>query len=142
MKTVEEIRRMRLAQLRERYGTLTELNEKLGLLRRDSTLSQVLNSSRSSTGKSKEMGSALARRLELALGLEVGWMDNDPAYDSPQQRLSQEAIDLAREFDRAEAHEREAMLTLWHQLMEISHHGQGARPAAASQQRPPSGGRT
>lgn len=131
MRTVEEVRRLRLAALRERYGTLSDLNEKLGLLRRDSTLSQILNSSKStSSGKPKDMGSVMARRIELALGLELGWMDTDPAYDTLQQRLSQEAMTLAREFDNAQEHERQAMLTLWRTVTEIATQGAN-KPAPA-----------
>jgi hypothetical protein len=128
MRTVEEVRRIRLAMLRERYGTLSELNARLGLLRRDSTLSQILNSSRSSAGKTKIMGSDLARRIEETLELEVGWMDTDPAYDNAAQRLSQEAMQLAREFDRRSEPERQAMLTLWRTLTEVAR--QGAAPPA------------
>lgn len=127
--------------LRERFGTLAEINERLGLLRRDSTLSQILNSARStSSGKPKDMGSVLARRIELSLQLETGWMDTDPAFDSAQQRLSPEAIQLAREFDLAEAHERQAMLTVWRTLTEVAHYGTAPAtpsPTAAPEQHPP-----
>lgn len=79
MKTVEEVRRERLALLRKELGTLVALNEKLGLNARDATLSQILNSAKNSrTGTAKQMGSKLARDLESACGKEVGWMDTDP----------------------------------------------------------------
>lgn len=119
--------------LRERYGTLSELNDRLGMLRRDSTLSQILNSSRSSTGKTKIMGSDLARRIEETFELEVGWMDTDPAYDNAAQRLSQEAMQLAREFDRRSEPERQAMITLWRTLTEVAGHGAAPPPPIASE---------
>jgi hypothetical protein len=132
MRTVEEVRRIRLGMLRERLGTLAELNERLGLLRRDSTLSQILNSSRSSSGSTKIMGSELARRIETTFDLEVGWMDTDPAYDNAAQRLSQEAMQLAREFDRRSEPERQAMITLWRTLTEVAGHAAGTPPPAAA----------
>lgn len=79
MKTVEEVRRQRLQMLRDEYGTLAALNEKLELGKRDSTLSQYLNQSTGTkTSKPKVMGSPMARRLEQVCGKEVGWMDTDP----------------------------------------------------------------
>lgn len=38
-------------------------------------LSQILNGAKSSTGKARGVGDALARRLEEGCGKEVGWMD-------------------------------------------------------------------
>lgn len=97
MKTVEEVRRLRLAELLTEYETLVTLNDRLGLNKRDSTLSQVLNSARNSkTGKPKEMGSALARRLEQACGKPVGWMDTAPGAGG---KFSVEAADLAAQID-------------------------------------------
>lgn len=79
MRTVEEVRRVRLAELRDAYGSLTELNKMLDMSARDSTLSQIINASvGSKTKKPKAMGSALARRLEAACGKPEGWMDFDP----------------------------------------------------------------
>ena len=80
MKTVEEVRRIRLKMLvNEAGGRAVDLNRITGKIDRDSTYSQILNQSLGSkTGKSKQMGSPLARGLELACGKEVGWMDTDP----------------------------------------------------------------
>jgi hypothetical protein len=83
MKVVEDVRRERLQLLREEFGTLAALNEKLGLNSRDSTLSQYLNQSTGTKSeKPKVMGSAMARRLEQACGKEVGWMDTDPELEA------------------------------------------------------------
>lgn len=90
MKTVGQTRRENLLLLLEKHGSLANLNEKLGLLRTDATLSQIKNQSRDSkTGKPKMMGPTLARRIEQALALPTGWMDNDqlpPSYR--QQRIA------------------------------------------------------
>lgn len=75
MRTIEEIRRSRLAQLKEEFGSYVKILERLGLDVRDSTLSQI-----ASEKTSKDMGSDLARRLEVACEKEPGWMDNDPAF--------------------------------------------------------------
>ncbi len=77
MKTISEIRRDNLLLLIAEYGSLAALNEKLGLTRTDATLSQIKNGSPDSrTGVAKAMGESVARRIENALSLETGWMDN------------------------------------------------------------------
>ena len=79
MKTVEEVRRARLAMLVKEFKSYAELNEKLGRPRRDATLTQYANQSvGSKTAKRKGMGSATARLLESACKKEPGWMDTDP----------------------------------------------------------------
>lgn len=79
MRTIEEIRRLRLVELRDKYKGIAELNEARGKSRIDSTLTQIVNGSvGSKTGKPKTMGSELARSIEEDLKLERGWMDNDP----------------------------------------------------------------
>src|SRR5690606_6192145 len=80
MKTVEEVRRIRLKMLiNEVGGRAADLNRATGKIDRDSTYSQILNQSLGSkTGKPKQMGSPLARELEIARNKEVGWMDTDP----------------------------------------------------------------
>lgn len=75
-----DIRRMRLEELRERFGSLTELNRALGRNDRDYTLGQILKQSPDSkTGKPRQMGSVMARQIEAKLGLPGGWMDSMPA---------------------------------------------------------------
>jgi hypothetical protein len=60
-------------------GSITALNKATGKQERDSTYSQILNGSISSaTGRPKEMGPAMARKIERATGLPEGWMDTDP----------------------------------------------------------------
>lgn len=76
MKTIGEIRRDNLEILLLQFGSLANLNEKLELARTDSTLSQIRNRSTSSRGKPRAMGDDLARKIEAALDLDPGWMDN------------------------------------------------------------------
>ena len=92
MKTVSEIRRENLLLLLERHGSLANLNEKLDLPRTDATLSQIKNQSTTSRGKPKMMGDTMARRIEGALSLPKGWMDNDQAPISYRQQRIDHAI--------------------------------------------------
>ncbi|WP_343927066.1 hypothetical protein [Pigmentiphaga daeguensis] len=79
MKTIEEIRLERLRDLVSEAGSVANLNRIAKRNERDATISQILNRWEGKTGKPKELGSAMARALEEAMGKEVGWMDNDPA---------------------------------------------------------------
>lgn len=79
VQTIAETRRQRLSILLTEHKSLAELNERLGLARTDATLSQIKNqSAHHKTGKPRAMGDDLARRIELTLGLEEGWMDTPP----------------------------------------------------------------
>lgn len=82
MKTVEEVRRLRLIALRDEHGSLSPIKQRLGMTSTDSTLSQIVNQSAGSkTGAPKTMGSPLARRIETAMELPSGWMDTDPELE-------------------------------------------------------------
>jgi hypothetical protein len=86
MKTIAEIRRDNLMILIGEQGSMAALNEKIGLVRTDATLSQIKNQSPDSkTGVPKAMGDAFARRIETQLCLEPGWMDNVHTYSSPKR---------------------------------------------------------
>jgi len=90
MKTTSEIRRDNLILLIAAHTTTAALNEKLGFVRTDATLSQIKNQSPDSkTGTPKAMGDKVARLIEQKLGLETGWMDN-PQWpsDHRQQRIT------------------------------------------------------
>lgn len=79
MKTITEIRRDNLLHLIDTHGagSVANLNEKLGMDRTDATITQIKNqNTNSGTGKPRGMGEALARRIETALDLPVGYMDN------------------------------------------------------------------
>lgn len=102
VKTIAEIRRDNLLRLIESHGqgSVTELNAKVGLARTDATLTQIKNQNpNSGTGKPRGMGDALARRIERALGLPTGYMDNvntfgDPAMEARMQHLHKVAEHL------------------------------------------------
>ena len=98
VKVVEEVRRERLLELREEFGSLAELNEALGFTRTDSTLSQIINrSANSKTATPKTMGSQLARDLEAAAQKPRGWMDTDPAMGWPFENLTRGRFDRLTE---------------------------------------------
>jgi hypothetical protein len=82
MQTISETRLARLTILVRRHGdSLARLNEALGLDRTDSTLSQIRTKApHSKTGKPRQMGDDLARKIEEKLSLERGWMDTPPSY--------------------------------------------------------------
>lgn len=94
MKTVSETRRANLLLLLAEHGSLANLNEKLGLLRTDATLSQIKNQSTTSRGKPKAMGVTMARRIERALDLASGWMDNSQLPVSYRQQRIDHAVKI------------------------------------------------
>lgn len=82
MQTVTETRLVRLQMLVKKHkGSLADLNEAIGLVRTDATLSQIRTKApHSKTGKPRVMGDDLARKIEERLSLEAGWMDTPPSY--------------------------------------------------------------
>ncbi len=76
MKTVEEIRRENLQILIDGYtsGNATKFGDIVG--RSQSQISNLLKHVR-------EIGSALARDIEIELNLERGWMDHDHGEKAP-----------------------------------------------------------
>lgn len=79
MQTVAEIRLVNLALLSKEFGT----QDKVAELGHTSPvyLSQIANHAvDSKTGKPREMGDALARKLEIGCGKPRGWMDNVRTY--------------------------------------------------------------
>ena len=74
MKTVEEIRRLKLAALIAEAGNQSLLSDKIG--KAPAQISQWLNASiNSKTGKPRVMSNAIARELEQKMGKPHGWMD-------------------------------------------------------------------
>lgn len=137
MKVVEDVRRERLMQLKKRFGTFSALNEKLQRPSRDATLSQIANASPDSkTGKPRVMGSPQARLIEKKLGLEVGWMDTDPVFDSVAPQLSDAALRMARELDASPEPIRRQLLQIWAAACEMSGK-QTAHPEGAEHADPP-----
>jgi hypothetical protein len=89
MKTCAEIRRLRLAQLRQETGlSYADMNEKLGRGRLDATLSQIAKQAPNTrSGKARQMGDDQARTIERAFDKPTGWMDRDPEFDELQRQL-------------------------------------------------------
>jgi len=76
MRTVEEIRRLKLAQLESDLGSLRAVAELTGIDK--SQLSQWKNASPDSkTGKPRNMSSRSARRIEELAGKPALWMDHE-----------------------------------------------------------------
>lgn len=125
MKTVEEVRRIRLTELKVEYGTLVALNEKIGLDKRDSTLSQILNSAKNSkTGKGKEMGSPMARKLEAACKKEPGWMDTDPDLVRPTPpQFPEEIAKIAAAINALSSPARERLIGTVTDIVDFIHVG-------------------
>lgn len=97
MQTVTETRLIRLQMLVNKHnGSLADLNEAIGLVRTDATLSQIRTKApHSKTGKPRVMGDDLARKIEQKLSLDHGWMDTPPSYqellgdDDPRTKVMQ-----------------------------------------------------
>lgn len=89
--TVYEIRHENLLSLIAQYGSLANLNEALGRKRNDAALSLIKNKSIGFRGKTRNMGTTLARLIEEKLKLEDGWMDKDHS----QVKLSKTIEDFA-----------------------------------------------
>lgn len=87
MKPIGTIRRENLELLVREAKTLEVLATEVG-----STpiyLSQIRNQAvDSKTGRPREMGTSMARRLEIARGKLEGWMDQDHTTESPQPDAS------------------------------------------------------
>jgi hypothetical protein len=86
MRTVEEIRTARLAQLIEEAGSVQAVAERM-----EKSLSQISQlktmAAHSTSGRPRVIGSDLAREFEEKFAKPRGWMDNDPAKDAPAPRL-------------------------------------------------------
>lgn len=80
MKTNDEIRHQNLELAVMRAGTASKLAEMVGTA--PAYISQIKNRTQDSrSGKPKTMGDEFARRVEVALGLAVGWMDTQHIPD-------------------------------------------------------------
>lgn len=98
MPTIGDVRRANLELLIRAAGTM----EKLAAAAETTPqyLSQVRNQTRDAkTGKRREIGTTMARRLEDAGKKTRGWLDQVHAETQAPQPLSGPAIELARYFD-------------------------------------------
>jgi hypothetical protein len=75
MQTIAEIRLLNLDLLIEEFGTQDKVSELGGTS--SVYLSQIRNQALDAkTGKPREMGSPISRKLEIGCGKERGWMDH------------------------------------------------------------------
>jgi len=81
--TVKEIRKSNLKLLIKRVGTQRALAEICGLA--PAHVSQMVTNNRS-------MGDEVARRIEDALSLGHGWMDNDATLPTNTESMSKEEL--------------------------------------------------
>ena len=83
MTPVEETRRIRLRMLVDKHDGMASLCQKLGYARTETAgLTRILNANirHEREGKPYNMGSPMARQIEVKLGLPVGYMDTPPTY--------------------------------------------------------------
>lgn len=74
MKTIEDVRRDNLRRLRDEFGSVQELADRIG--KSSSQVSQWLNASAHSTsGKPRTISSGSCREIEKSVGRSEGWMD-------------------------------------------------------------------
>jgi hypothetical protein len=83
MNTIAQIRRANLERLVIRLGTLEAVADKGQTS--SIYLSQIRNMAvDTKTGRPREMGTAMARRLEVGTDKPSGWMDVDHAFEGPE----------------------------------------------------------
>lgn len=114
MKTCDEIRYENLKRLVDEAGSLSRLVEKSnGKLSRP-TLYQILERVTTAAGTPKNVGDDLARKIEDALRLERGWMDNpenaEPARPSVAM-MPNEILELISLYSRCDQDGRKAILS-------------------------------
>lgn len=81
MQTAYETRKARLLLLKKKYGTWSAINRHLNWEATNARLSQIgAGSIRSGRNTPYVMGDEMAREIEAALGLQVGWMDTPLTY--------------------------------------------------------------
>lgn len=87
MKTIAEIRLGNLELLIDEFGTADAVAEKSGTSA--IYLSQIRNQAKDSkTGKPRQVGDDLARKLEAGCNKELGWMDHEAlAYSYRHERI-------------------------------------------------------
>lgn len=97
MKPITQIRRENLELAIRRAGSLAALADKAHTSK--AYLSQVRHGLLDSkTGRPREIGDALARRIEQALHEPLGWMDHDHAEPVDDLRLTQQERDIVLAF--------------------------------------------
>lgn len=111
MPTIAETRRANMERLVKEFGTLDAVAGKGGTT--SIYLSQIRNQSPDKkTGRLREMGTAMARRLETGAKKPRGWMDVDHPPE-PEERLTAATLgDMTRMLAALPRHERRSALAL------------------------------
>jgi len=110
--TAEEIRLKNLKALVEEHGSIVAVANRAETA--PAYISQILNRVKSRTGKERDVGADLARKLEDGFGKPRGWMDTDhdngPLPDKDAQFLNV----LKEDFGKYEVpeHIRQTIITL------------------------------
>lgn len=91
---ITEIRKANLLNAINTYadGSQKDFAEKVGTS--PAYLSQILNRTLGRSGKPATVGSALARKIENALGLDRGWMDLTHKHEEQKRLVEHKLIDL------------------------------------------------
>jgi hypothetical protein len=126
VKTISEIRRDNLLKFIEKQGrgSVANLNVKIGLARTDATLTQIKNQNpNSGTGKPRGMGDPLARRIERALDLPAGYMDNVNTFEDP--RMEERLQHLHKVAEGLGAYELDQLIKIGAALAQPTSDGNG-----------------
>jgi hypothetical protein len=95
MKTIDEIRRIRLRELAAELGGQAELSKKTG--KSQGQISGLINGVKDSkTGKKRGMHNDTAREIEKSCGKPVGWLDSLAASASIQKLLELDPAEVER----------------------------------------------
>jgi hypothetical protein len=121
MRTIEEIRQLRLQQLlaQPEYPTNKALAQ--ALRRSSAQVSQWKTRAAKTDGGQCNIDSESARHIERCTNKVKGWMDNDPAYDNHQQSTlappTSMGATVARWVDGLESDKRHRAFWIIHQMV-------------------------
>jgi hypothetical protein len=105
-----DIRRKNLQTLVKEFKTIAALAEISGTS--EKYLSQILNCTKLPSGATRNVGNALARKLETGALRPPGWMDHDHEGEAPAPRLSPPEEELLRCFRTGSKAKRTALLAV------------------------------
>ena len=88
MRSIESIRRTNLGNLIKEYKTISALAAKIGTA--PSYISQIMTFAPSSTGRARNLGSELARKIEVACMKPIGWVDIE--HPEGGEEIAEEAV--------------------------------------------------
>lgn len=89
---IYEIRRQNLVKLAKKQGSIAKINEALGRKRADAYLYAIVARGRKTNGRIKNLGTEIARKIEAAYSLPLGWMDLEHQDQNPPEPAQNAAI--------------------------------------------------